>query len=268
MRSRPTFFVEIIVGDPVVEETAQHLPTDRNWSDQKLHDVCVGTSADPVLYLSGEVGGGVTAESQHVVQLLGGAGDERDRLLLVTFLLQLPQTADELWLCGINQTCGTGRRSVCQASASSNITHIGRLMSYLPGTPRWGWTGRRGNGRHTRLQRFLPSKCRPGGRVFYPNRCSAQTAHTQKTVSSFALQLKSFSTNNIYERRRDAAWRGNKNRKQTMKTLIFMMPAERLKQVTTCSIDIFQNVHQILCPLQSYRVFTLKLCNTYKSYQR
>ena len=57
----------------------------------------------PAVYLLGELERGVAAESQHVLQLLRRGGDQRDRVLLLS-LLQLPQTADERRLCGINQT--------------------------------------------------------------------------------------------------------------------------------------------------------------------
>lgn len=56
------------------------------------------------LYLSGEFWRGVTTESQHVLELLNGGGDERDRLILLTHL-QLPQATDELRVRRVNQAC-------------------------------------------------------------------------------------------------------------------------------------------------------------------
>lgn len=61
------------------------------------------------LYRPGEVDGGEAAESQHVLQLLNGGRDQRDRLLLLVVLLQLPQTTDELGVRGINKTWRTER---------------------------------------------------------------------------------------------------------------------------------------------------------------
>lgn len=56
------------------------------------------------LYLLGEFWGGVTTESQHVLEFLNGGGDERDRLILLTHL-QLPQATDELRVRRVNQAC-------------------------------------------------------------------------------------------------------------------------------------------------------------------
>lgn len=71
-----------------------------------------------------------------------------------------------------------GQRHICSSASCNSLKQIIPGVCccvYLQGKSRWRCTGNLGNGQRTHPRRSHPSMSRPHGRVFCPDRYSAQT---------------------------------------------------------------------------------------------